>query len=88
MSEDADERLNNGMKLVDEAWYDAMDTLIGFMASDDPRTAVAASSAVLDYVARFGTGLGDPYVPDKRPARSGGEDDDEDGGDYLGVEEK
>lgn len=77
----SEERLNQGQGLVDEAWYDAMDNLISLMDSDDPRISLAAASTVLDYTSKFSTGLGDPFVPPVRPARSGGEDDDDE--DYL-----
>lgn len=83
----SDERLNQGRDLVTEAWYDAMDNLISLMDSDDPRTSLGAAIAVLDYTSKFSTGLGEPFIPEKRPARSGGEEDedsdDEEGGDYL-----
>lgn len=69
--------LAQGEALVREAWYDSLDELIAIInGAEDPRARIEAAGVVLEYTSKFGIGLNEPYIPDTRPPRSGGEEED------------
>lgn len=65
---------NSGEEHLAFSWFNALDELNEIITGDaSVDSRIQACSVILDYAARMNQGLGDPWIPFKRP-----EDEDED----------